>query len=132
MKKPETPEVFGRKLNKTDLAREFGVSLQTVDQWLHKGCPVLGREGAQLMFDSVRVTAWREARLAAGGELLGKSRADITREVQAMFARCFLWFHSDSARAADDLLCKGLRKFGQAVENFQGLEDEEPQPEEPQ
>lgn len=49
----------GRRLNKTEIADVFGVSLQTVEQWVRKGlaCEKSARE---LLFNSAQVAAFLE------------------------------------------------------------------------
>ncbi len=57
----------GKVVNKRELAEFFGVSPQSIDGWLSRGCPVLER-GAPLVgykFDTAAVAEWRaEQRVA--------------------------------------------------------------------
>lgn len=54
----------GRKVNRTQLAEVFGVSMPTVDGWVRAGCPVLqrGSRGVEWAFDTAAVAKWREDR----------------------------------------------------------------------
>nr|WP_227176143.1 DUF1441 family protein [Marinobacter sp. CA1] len=50
-----------RRLNKSELAELFGVSVQAVDGWCRRGCPVeeRGAPGRPWVFDALRVADWR-------------------------------------------------------------------------
>lgn len=54
----------GREINKSEVADVFGVSLQTVDQWVRKG---LGcrKAGHEVIFNSAAVTAFLEKQAEA-------------------------------------------------------------------
>jgi terminase small subunit / prophage DNA-packing protein len=64
---------YGKKVNRTDLAEFFGISLSTVDAWVKAGCPFDQRpvnRGKGWVFDTADVMRWREerARMEAGGQ----------------------------------------------------------------
>lgn len=64
----------GQKVNRSQLADVFGISLPTVDAWVRAGCPFDQRGGAgkEWAFDTADVARWREKRAAeeaAGGDL---------------------------------------------------------------
>lgn len=50
-----------RRLNKSELAEFFGVSVQAVDGWCRRNCPVIerGAPGRPWAFDAVEVAKWR-------------------------------------------------------------------------
>lgn len=50
-----------RRLNKSELAEFFGVSVQAVDGWCRRNCPVVerGAPGRPWAFDAVEVAKWR-------------------------------------------------------------------------
>jgi len=54
------------ELSKADLARFYGVSVNTVSQWIAKGCPFLskGNLSRKWIFSSADVTKWREDQIA--------------------------------------------------------------------
>lgn len=56
----------GVEVSKADLARMFGVSLNTIGQWVNKGCPWItkGCPGKQWTFNTAEVVAWREEHVA--------------------------------------------------------------------
>ena len=92
----------------------------TVDNWLRRGCPVAGREGRELVFDSVRVHLWREARNACNPSVLAMDRRQMTQEIKSAHANFTLWFHSDSARREDPQLCAALQYMNAAVHHLHG------------
>lgn len=47
------------RVNKHDLAAAFGVSTQTIDAWLARGCPKPQRRGREQLFDLSSVLNWR-------------------------------------------------------------------------
>jgi phage terminase Nu1 subunit (DNA packaging protein) len=55
----------GQKVNRTELAAVFGVSLPTVDQWVRDGCPfdqkAVGK-GRPWIFDTADVSTWLQGR----------------------------------------------------------------------
>jgi hypothetical protein len=117
-----SPEIIGNKLNKSQLAAEHGVSLVTVDNWLRRGCPVAGREGRELVFDSFRVFLWREMRKACDDTLLAMDRQQITEEIECANASLLHWFHSDSARREDPQLCAALHSMNAVLHFLHGRE----------
>ena len=48
-------------INRAELARELGVSLPTIDDWVRRGCPVVskGEKGRPAKFSLSEVRAWR-------------------------------------------------------------------------
>lgn len=59
-----------RRLNKSELAEFFGVSVQAVDAWCRRGCPVVRRAspGKPWVFDALDVARWKyETNGAEGG-----------------------------------------------------------------
>lgn len=56
----------GQKVNRSQLADVFGISLPTVDAWVRAGCPYLvkGGSGKEWAFDTADVARWRESRAA--------------------------------------------------------------------
>jgi len=49
-------------MNRTELAREFNVSLTTIDSWIRNGMPCItqGGPGKKWKFNLDQVAAWRE------------------------------------------------------------------------
>ncbi len=54
----------GREINKTEVADLFGVSIQSVDQWVRKGL-VCRKNGHEVIFNSAAVTAFLETQAEA-------------------------------------------------------------------
>ena len=55
----------GQKVNRTQLADVFGVSLPTVDAWVRAGCPYDQKgagKGRQWVFDTADVAGWLQSR----------------------------------------------------------------------
>jgi phage terminase Nu1 subunit (DNA packaging protein) len=54
------------ELSKVDLSRFYGVHVNTISQWVSKGCPFIskGSGGRKWVFSSAAVTAWREDQIA--------------------------------------------------------------------
>lgn len=78
----------GNKVNRTELAATFGVSLPTVDQWVRDGCPFDQRgagKGKPWVFDTADVAAWREARARDDGT--DDEGADLKRHADRLKAR---------------------------------------------
>lgn len=78
----------GNKVNRTELAATFGVSLPTVDQWVRDGCPFDQRgagRGKPWVFDTADVAAWREARARDDGT--DADGADLKRHAERLKAR---------------------------------------------
>lgn len=50
-----------RRLNKSELAEFFGVSVQAVDGWCRRGCPAVrrGAPGKPWVFDALEVARWK-------------------------------------------------------------------------
>lgn len=53
--------IDGRLVNRADLAGIFGVSVNTVTNWIEKGCPYVerGSNGVEWQFDTAAVIDWR-------------------------------------------------------------------------
>src|SRR5215472_4784590 len=47
------------RMNKVQLARQFKVSIKTIDAWLLKGCPHTRTKTGQYVFDRKQVATWR-------------------------------------------------------------------------
>lgn len=56
----------GETVTKAGLARLYGVSVNSVDAWVRRGCPHERRKRAYA-FDTAKVAAWRERRARDGG-----------------------------------------------------------------
>ena len=64
----------GQRVNRSQLADVFGISLPTVDAWVRGGCPFVqrGASGKEWAFDTAEVSRWREQRAAdeaSGGDV---------------------------------------------------------------
>ncbi|MFB0491300.1 phage terminase Nu1 subunit (DNA packaging protein) [Methylobacterium sp. OAE515] len=83
--------IDGRLVNRADLAGIFGVSVNTVTNWIEKGCPYVerGSNGVEWQFDTAAVVDWKIQRAVENvamnaGEDSSKSRredADCRRAV---------------------------------------------------
>lgn len=64
-KKPTTPKVKGRLVNKAELAKIFGVTVEAVGGWIRNGLPCVtrGSPGRPYEFDTAAVVEWREGRM---------------------------------------------------------------------
>ncbi|WP_267355649.1 MULTISPECIES: terminase small subunit [unclassified Methylobacterium] len=53
--------IDGRLLNRTELAKIFAVSTNTISTWVEKGCPYVerGSNGVEYQFDSAAVIEWK-------------------------------------------------------------------------
>lgn len=53
--------IDGRLVNRADLAGIFGVSVNTVTNWIEKGCPYVerGSNGVEWQFDTAAVIDWK-------------------------------------------------------------------------
>jgi phage terminase Nu1 subunit (DNA packaging protein) len=69
---------MGQRVNRSDLASVFGVSLPTINAWVKRGCPVVqrGRKGKPWEFDTADVANWREQQ-AAEAAVGDTSKLDI-------------------------------------------------------
>jgi phage terminase Nu1 subunit (DNA packaging protein) len=56
----------GKIVSRAELAKTFGVSLVTIDNWVRRGCPHLdrGANGRQWRFDTAAVARWRDRQKA--------------------------------------------------------------------
>lgn len=56
--------IDGRLVNRADLAGIFGVSVNTVTNWIEKGCPYVerGSNGVEWQFDTAAVIDWKVQR----------------------------------------------------------------------
>ena len=124
--KRKTPELWGEKLNRNQIAEKFCVNLATVSAWINRGCPVLERMGREVFFDSARVFLWRGARDAAGQELADKTLREITEDIERTHARAWLWFHADSVRSKNAHIGKAITLIGEAMESFQDAANGKP------
>ncbi|MCJ2054005.1 terminase small subunit [Methylobacterium sp. J-070] len=83
--------IDGRLLNRTELAKIFAVSTNTISTWVEKGCPYVerGSNGVEYQFDSAAVIDWKIQRAVENvamnaGDDSSKSRredADCRRAV---------------------------------------------------
>ncbi len=79
----------GKVVNKKELAQLFGVSVQSVDGWLGRGCPVLEKTKgsvAAYRFSVQDVVAWkiqREVARALEGRPSGAEQDDFKRKLAA-------------------------------------------------
>jgi len=76
----------GQRVNRTQLADVFGVSLPTVDGWVRAGCPVVqrGGRGVEWVFNTAAVAQWIKDRAvegATGGQ--AKDLDDIEKRTKA-------------------------------------------------
>lgn len=73
----------GRKVNRSELAEIFGLSLPTVDAMVRQGCPVVkrGRRGTEYGFNTAEVYEWRIQRILddASGDLNRASLEEAQR-----------------------------------------------------
>ncbi len=60
-----------KTLNRTELARAYGVSLPTVDSWTRRGCPNRRRRDGGYEFALAAVSVWRAAALADDSQANG-------------------------------------------------------------
>lgn len=70
----------GRSINKSEVADVFGVSLQTVDQWVRKGLSCT-KSGQEVLFNSAAVVAFLE--LQAEARAAASSRPADAEEARA-------------------------------------------------
>ena len=91
-------------INRAELARELGVSLPTIDDWVRRGCPVVskGEKGRAAKFSLSEVRAWRMkdvARRSYNREELRILRDSGQEHLNALrlrvedSAKHFLWSH---------------------------------------
>src|SRR5688500_10334118 len=98
---PDVTSPVGDKLNRSQLAARFDVSVVTVDNWIRRGCPTMGKEGRELMFDDVRVLLWKGAREAAAQiGIHDCDQKEMIEEAERMHSRLSLWMHSDEKRSS--------------------------------
>ncbi len=86
--------------NRSDLAREYGVSLVTVDNWVRRGCPHERRRNGRsdYLFRLHEVAQWRARQLAEDSQRRGKGRflipdaaAEWLTSLMMGFAQPFWW-----------------------------------------
>ena len=107
--------------NRAQLAKEFGISLPTVDDWVRRGCPVVskGGQGRECKFSIRDVRAWRARDIAL--RYYGPEELDIMRESGIEHlnvirrrvedsARHFLWY---SFSIGSDLMVEHFVETGQ-------------------
>lgn len=89
------------KVNRSGLARHFGVSLVTIDSWVRNGAPFVqaGGRGAEWTFDTSEVEMWRDG--IAEDEPISKKQAisnlvAITAKVELMYF--YLWLNPGKTR----------------------------------
>ncbi|WP_441253618.1 terminase small subunit [Bradyrhizobium sp. 613_E4_N2_2] len=87
----------GQKVNRTQLADVFGVSLPTIDVWTRTGCPSDQKgagPGKPWVFDTADVAAWREqrAREDATGDEVSDERELKRRKLAAETGKAELEF----------------------------------------
>ena len=104
-------------INRAELARELGVSLPTIDDWVRRGCPVVskGSKGRASEFSISEVRAWRAEDVAnrcysreelrilrqSGQEHLNSLRLRVEDS-----AKHFLWY---SFTRGSDIMVEYLR-----------------------
>lgn len=79
--------IDGRLVNRADLAGIFGVSVNTVTNWIEKGCPYVerGSNGVEWQFDTAAVIDWKIQRAVENvamstGDEGGKDSSKARRE----------------------------------------------------
>ncbi|SCY61728.1 terminase small subunit [Paracoccus tibetensis] len=108
---PEGVEDDGTPLNRTQLARAFGVSENTVGKWAGQGMPALsaGQNGVAYEFSLAQCWAWkqdRDARLRSA-----KQRGD---QLAAQAALAFRNLDEDQAEEEGELTAADLRQWSEA------------------
>lgn len=110
--------------NRAQLAKEFGISLPTVDDWVRRGCPVVskGGSGRECKFSISNVRAWRAretARRHYSPEQLqimresGLEHLNIIRRRVEDAAKHFLWY---SFSIGSDLMVEHFTETGKMSE----------------
>ena len=84
------------KVNRNGLAREFGVSLVSVDNWVRNGCPFIqaGGRGIEWIFETDDVEGWRDgvsAEEPISRQQAVKNLAVLTAKAELMYF--YLWLY---------------------------------------